>query len=284
MKPVLKYRGGKYNEIKYFKKYFPSNFDTYIEPFVGGGAVFFYLEHKKSIINDINEKLITFYRQLRDQYPLVRKQLDILESIYERNQKEYEELKRKAGPSQYVENKNERLYYELRNIFNNPNGQWLEAVVYFFINKTSYSGMIRYNKGGEYNVPFGRYKHFNTKIITDMHHELLKHTRIYNTDFAEIFKMAKPDDFMFLDPPYHKAAFNDYGNPEYDDGFSEEEHKRLAEEYKKLNCKALMVISKTELTIELYKDYIIDEYGKCYTVNIRNRFKNGAKHLIIKNY
>lgn len=284
MKPVLKYRGGKYKEIKYFIDYIPQNFDTYIEPFVGGGALFFYLEHKKNIINDINKKLMKFYLQLRDNYPEVRKQLDTLQSIYEKNQMEYEELK-KEYPSDYIENKNEKLYYELRSIFNNSNGKWMDSVVYFFINKTAYNGMIRYNKNGGYNVPFGRYKNFNTKIITDKHHELLKNTEIYNTDFAEIFKMAKSNDFMFLDPPYHKTAFNDYGNPQHDDnGFPEEEHLRLAEEFKKINCKALMVISKTELTQELYKDCIVGEYDKSYAVNIRNRFKNGAKHLIVKNY
>ncbi len=285
MKPVLKYRGGKVQEIQYFAKYIPKEFDTYIEPFVGGGAVFFYLEHKKNIINDINPKLITFYRQLKNDYPRLRQELDYLQEIYERNQSEYEEQKAIVGEG-YVKNRNEDLYYEMRKLFNNPNDRWLAGTVYFFINKTAYSGMIRYNKKGEYNVPFGRYKHFNTKIITDEHHKLLTRTDIYNTDFSEIFELAKPGDFMFLDPPYHKAVFNDYGNcVESDENeFTEEEHERLASKFKQLKCKALMVISKTELTYELYKDYVVDEYEKKYSVNIRNRFKNGAKHLVVTNY
>ena len=281
---MLKYRGGKFADIKYFKEHFPRNFDTFLEPFVGGGAVYFYLEHKKSIINDINEKLITFYLQLQNNYQEVRRQLDELQGIYDINQSAYEALKKKAGKNERVENKNENLYYELRDKFNNPDNKWLEAVLYFFINKTAYSGMIRYNKNGFYNVPYGRYKNFNTKIITEKHHELLKRTYIYKTDFAEIFKMANEDDFIFLDPPYHKAIFNDYGNPEHENGFSEAEHLRLADEYKKLKCKALMVISKTELTEKLYGDYVVGEYGKSYAVNIRNRFKNVAEHIIVKNY
>lgn len=182
-----------------------------------------------------------------------------------------------------VENKNEELYYELRNEFNYPSGKWLDAVIYYFINKTAYSGMIRYNSKGEYNVPFGRYKNFNTKIITKQHHNLLQKTEIYNKDFSEIFKMAKSNDFMFLDPPYD-CIFSDYGNMEFTGDFDEREHRRLAEEFKNLKCRALMIISKTELTTELYKDYIVDEYHKSYSVNIRNRFKNEAKHYIIKNY
>ena len=285
MKPVLKYRGGKLHEIKYFEKYFPKEFDTYIEPFVGGGAVFFYLEHEKNIINDINTKLITFYRQLKYHYPRLRKELDYLQEIYEKNLTEFAEQKAVVG-GDYVINQNEELYYEMRHLFNYPNGHWLEGTVYFFINKTSYSGMIRYNAQGEYNVPFGRYRNFNTKLITDKHHELLTKTEIYNTDFEEIFKMAKPDDFMFLDPPYHSATFHDYGNCVKSDEneFDESEHRRLAEAFKKLKCKALMVIGETELIRELYKDYIVDEYGKSYSVNIRNRFKNSAKHLVITNY
>ncbi len=285
MKPILKYRGGKSSEIKYFAKYFPSDFDTYIEPFVGGGAVYFYLEHYKNIINDINTKLITFYRQLKCDYKEMRHQLDYLQELYEQNQVEYQEQKAVVGVN-YVENKNEEFYYQMRDIYNYPNDKWLEGVIYFYINKTAYSGMIRFNKQGEYNVPFGRYKNFNTKLITDEHHELLTKTDIYNTDFGEIFKLAKPDDFMFLDPPYHKAVFNDYGNcvKSHKNEFTEEEHKRLAGEFKQLKCRALMVISKTKLTCELYKDYIVDEYRKNYSVNIRNRFKNKAKHLVIINY
>lgn len=285
MRPVLKYRGGKLNEIKYFKKYFPKEFDTYIEPFVGGGAVFFYLEQKKNIINDINNKLMTFYKQLKYDYPRMRKELDYLQDVYDKNQSEYEAQKAVVG-GDYVVNRNEELYYEMRHLFNYPNGKWLEGTVYFFINKTSYSGMIRYNAQGEYNVPFGRYKNFNTKLIADKHHELLTRTEIYNTDFEKIFKMAKPEDFMFLDPPYHSATFHDYGNciKSDENGFDESEHRRLAEAFKKLKCKALMVIGETELISELYKDYIVDEYGKNYSVNIRNRFKNSAKHLIITNY
>ena len=80
-------------------------------------------------------------------------------------------------------------------------------------------------------------------------------------DFIVPFKKAQKDDFMFLDPPYD-CIFNDYGNLSLENGFDEKEHRRLAEAYKKLKCKALMVVGKTPLTEELYKDYIIDEYFK----------------------
>lgn len=283
MNPMIKYRGGKSKEISHFISNMPEKYNKYIEPFFGGGALYFYLEPKNAIINDVNTKLYSFYKQMKEEYPIVREQLDKLQIIYERNQKEYDKLK-KQHPEDRVENKNEALYYKMRDMFNHKiESEYLDAVVYFFINKTSYSGMIRYNSKGEYNVPFGRYKNFNTKLITDQHYELLKRTDIYNYDYSEIFNMAGNNDFIFLDPPYD-CVFSDYGNETYKDGFGEDEHRRLANDFMNLPCKSLLVIGKTALTEELYGKYIIEEYDKSYAVNIRNRFKADAKHIIVTNY
>ena len=283
MNPMIKYRGGKSKEISHFISNMPENYNRYIEPFFGGGALYFYLEPQNAIINDVNTKLYLFYKQMQEEYPSARKQLDELQMVYEQNQKEYEELKKKH-PEERVENKNEALYYKIRDMFNHKiESEYLEAVVYFFINKTAYSGMIRYNAKGEYNVPFGRYKNLNTKLITDKHYELLKRTEIYNYDYSEIFNMAGNNDFIFLDPPYD-CVFSDYGNEAYRDGFGEDEHRRLANDFANLSCKSMLVIGKTALTEELYGKYIVEEYDKSYAVNIRNRFKADAKHIIVTNY
>ena len=283
MNPMIKYRGGKSKEISHFISNMPENYNRYIEPFFGGGALYFYLEPQNAIINDVNTKLYSFYKQMQEEYPSVRKQLDELQMVYEQNQKEYEGLKKKH-PEERVENKNEALYYKIRDMFNHKiESEYLEAVVYFFINKTAYSGMIRYNAKNEYNVPFGRYKNLNTKLITDKHYELLKRTEIYNYDYSEIFNMAGKNDFIFLDPPYD-CVFSDYGNEAYRDGFGEDEHRRLANDFANLSCKSMLVIGKTALTEELYGKYIVEEYDKSYAVNIRNRFKADAKHIIVTNY
>lgn len=282
MNPVLKYRGGKSREIPRFLQYIPDDFNRYIELFFGGGAVYFYLEPDNAIINDLNTRLMTFYQELRNNYPEMRKQLDELQSLYEKNQKEYKRLKT-LSPNERVPNANEELYYKMRELFNHPNGEFLDGVLYFFINKTAYSGMIRYNNSGEYNVPFGRYPNLNTRLITEQHSELLQRTELYNLDYKKIFDMAQEDDFIFLDPPYD-CVFNDYGNIDMMNGFDEEQHRRLAEEFKKLPCRALMIIGKTPLTEELYKDYIFDEYYKNYSVNIKNRFNNDKMHIVVKNY
>ncbi len=284
MKPTIKYRGGKSKELIYYINHIQNeDYETYYEPFIGGGATYFALEPQRAVINDINSKLIKFYLDVRNNFDLLKEQLSNLEKIYIKNQKQYEEIKR-LTPEKRVPNTNEDLYYRLRDEFNHPTGKYLEGTLYFYINKTAYSGMIRYNNNGEYNVPFGRYKNFNTDLVCRKHNLLLQNAEILNLDYLEIFNRATPKDIMFLDPPYYDCVFNDYGNLNNEYGFNEREHKRLAKDFRNLNTRALMVISKTPLTEELYKDFIVDEYEKKYSVNIRNRFKNSAIHIIVKNY
>lgn len=283
MKPILKYRGGKSKEIPNFSSFIPNDYETYFEPFLGGGAVFFHLAPKKAVINDINEKLIQFYLELQTKPTIVREQLDKLQALYEANQAQYEQLKA-LSPDEQVENKNEALYYFIRDMYNHKILiEYLESVIYFFINKTAYSGMIRFNAQGEYNVPFGRYKNFNTRLITPEHFELIKSAHIMAGDYSKVFEMATEKDFMFLDPPYD-CIFNDYGNIDFKNGFDEQQHRRLAADFRNLSCKALMIIGKTTLTEELYGKFVKGEYEKSYAVNIRNRFKSESMHIIVTNY
>lgn len=284
MKPLVKYRGGKSKEIPHLIKHIPKFSGRYIEPFFGGGALYFHLEPQKAIINDINSKLVAFYKGVKYNFDNLKKELEEIGRIYKTNRKKFEELKQKS-PEQRVKDDNETLYYQIRDMFNDlTDKKYSDALLYFFINKTAYSGMIRYNSKGEFNVPYGRYANLNTSLVKTAHSRLLSNTEIYNLDYKDIFEMAGADDFMFLDPPYD-CVFSDYGNAEYkEDGFNEKNHKELADNFRDLKCKALMVIGRTPLTEELYDDLIIDEYGKSYAVNIRNRFKSSAKHILISNY
>lgn len=283
MKPMLKYIGGKTKEIPNFICHVPKFNGRYVEPFVGGGALYFYLEPREAIINDINKRLINFYKGVRDYFPRLRKELDEIEVLYENNRRDYEALKAKM-PDERVEDKNEVLYYFLRDMFNNKvSKEYSDAFLYYFINKTAYSGIIRCNANGDFNVPYGRYKHLSTKQVSLSHCELLNRTEILNADYSEIFNMCKDDDFVFLVPPYDRA-FSNYGNVRYKNGFNEDSHRRLAEDFKNLPCKALMVIGKIPLTEELYGQFIVDEYEKRYAVNMKNRVNSETKHLVIANY
>jgi DNA adenine methylase len=283
MKPLIKYRGGKSQEIPHIEKHIPQYGGRYVEPFLGGGALYFHLEPKRAVINDINSKLMAFYVGVRDKYLELRAELDEIERIYEINRRQFDALKRQK-PDRRVEDQNEALYYQIRDMFNElSDKKYSDALLYFFINKTAYSGMIRYNSKGEFNVPFGRYTHLNTALVTRKHSDLLASAEIHNVDYGEIFKKAQPDDFIFLDPPYD-CVFSDYGNEEYKEGFNDDCHVALASDFRNLNCRALLVIGRTPLTERLYGDMIIDEYAKAYSVNIRNRFKSAATHILVANY
>ena len=110
MKPLVKYRGGKSKEIPHLIKHIPQYNGRYIEPFLGGGALFFHLEPKRAIINDINSKLISFYLGVKNNFDTLKKELAEIERVYSINRRNFEELKSKT-PERRVDDENEPLYY-----------------------------------------------------------------------------------------------------------------------------------------------------------------------------
>ena len=283
MKPILKYAGGKSKEINNYIRLIPK-FETYYEPFLGGGATYFYLEPEKAVIGDVNVALIDFYKEVgSNKFNIIKKELLELQKEYEANRNDFMD-KKLLSPESKVEDYNDALYYKIRDMFNNKiKNEYARATIYFFINKTAYSGMIRYNAKGKFNVPYGRYANFNTELLTEKHHNLLSKAEIYNGSYERSFEKASVNDFIFLDPPYD-SVFTNYGNEVFTGDFKEEEHRKLAMDFKNLSAPAMMVISETSLITELYKGYIKASYPKAYSVNIKNRFKSEANHLIITNY
>jgi DNA adenine methylase len=155
---------------------------------------------------------------------------------------------------------------------------------FYYQRKTCFRGMLRYNKRGKFNIPFGKYKTINYKDLQNENYEkLLMNTEILNTNYEIIFeKYNNENNFMFLDPPYD-SEFTDYGYCK----FGKQEHMKLAELFKNTKNKCLMIIGKTDFIVDLYKDYIVDEYEKKYKFKLYdNRIddKINTKHLIIKNY
>lgn len=283
MKPILKYGGGKTKEIPSFQSYLPNKYDTYYEPFFGGGALFFHLEPKLAVVNDVNQKLVGFYNEVATNYDELRGELDDIQRIYEANRELFEQ-RRRLDPEVLIHDDNSDLYYAMRAMYNDKiSKEYSDAAIYFFINKTAYSGMTRYNRNGEFNVPYGHYKNLNTKLLTEEHSQLLGRTSIHNGDYLNMFDKMQSKDFVFLDPPYD-CVFNDYGNEEFTGGFGEEHHKKLALDFRNLSGKAMMVIGCTPLIEGLYCNFIKARYNKVYGVNIRNRFKSKSQHLIITNY
>ena len=286
MKPIIKYCGGKSREIKYFAKYFPDDFGTdsgtYYEPFLGGGAVFFRFMPKNAFLSDSNRQLMDFYKDFSKHYTRVRRELEALEAEYRLNQREYE-LEKTINPEEHVVNRNENRYYLFRSAMNGHRYcDYNSATIYYYINRLAYAGLTRFNSRGEFNAPFGHYKKFSIENADLSHAQLLQQAELKCCKYKYAFERACGADsarnFMFLDPPYN-GVFSNYGTP-----FGEKEHRELAQDFRNLSCKALMVIGKTPLTEELYRGLIKDEYGVKYAIDIKNRMPRNNGHLIITNY
>lgn len=256
--PIVKWSGGKKDELKNFIDYIPKTYNIYLEPFIGGGAVYFKLNPDKSVINDVHKELIDFYNCIKNG----------------QSNEVYKFMKEHQNDSE--------TYYKVRSY--DHEDQLDNAKRFYYLRKTCYRGMLRYNKKGGFNIPFGRYKTCNYEDLLNKDYEdIFKRTEILNKDFEYIFENYNdPNNFMFLDPPYD-SEFTDYGYCT----FGKKEHNKLAECFKKTNIRCLMVIGKTDFISELYKDYIVYEYDKKYRFKLhsgRVGDEINTKHLVIKNY
>lgn len=259
LSPLVKWSGGKSSEILKFSQHYPLSFNCYIEPFVGGGGVFFDLNFKKNVIADVHSELINFYTQIKEGNAI---------EIYDRVSKFGVE---------------EETYYFVRDKMD-VSDPIDDAVRFFYLRKMAFRGMLRYNKKGKFNIPWGRYKTVNYEVLkVPQYTELLKNTDIRLASFEEIFKEFNDENnFVFLDPPYD-STFTDYGYCK----FGREYHSKLAELFKTTKNKCLLVIGESDFISDLYKDYIVESYHKKYMFKIHSgRIKDEIdnKHLIIKNY
>ena len=259
LKPLIKWSGGKSDEIKMFEKYFPEHYTRYIEPFIGGGSVYFYLNPDNAVIGDVHSELIDLYKSIGDG----------------KGQEIYEFMKQSPN--------DEITYYKVRDEME-INNALDSAKRFYYQRKTCFRGMLRYNKNGKFNIPFGRYKTINySELINTDYETLLGRTEILNKGFDYIFENYNDENhFMFLDPPYD-SEFTDYGYCQ----FGKEEQKKLAHLFKNTKIKCLMIIGKTKFIEELYDGYIVAEYDKKYRFKLYdNRIGDeiNTKHLIIKNY
>jgi len=259
MKPLIKWSGGKSDEIKQFIKYVPKDYNLYLEPFVGGGSVYFHLEPPKAVIADVHTELIDLYNSIKN-----GKAREIYEFMEEHLN-------------------DEETYYQIRDHM--PIDSPLDnAKRFYYQRKTCFRGMLRYNKSGKFNIPFGRYKSIKYEELKDERYtKLLSRTDILNTSFETIFKEYNdPNNFMFLDPPYD-SEFTDYGYCQ----FGKDEHLKLANCFKSTNIKCLMIIGRTPFIEELYKGYIKETYKKKYRFKLydgRIGDDINTDHLVIANY
>ncbi len=272
-KPFVKWAGGKRQIIEQLKKYAPCEFDTYYEPFVGGGALLFELAPKKAVINDSNQELMNVYKVLCDEEKF-KKMCSIL--------------------NHYEKEHSEEFYYEIRNKDRNKNlynrlSDYTKAARTIYLNKACFNGLYRVNSKNEFNVPFGKKNKVNTyegdNLITVSNYLTMNDIRILNVDFEEAVKDAKKGDFVYFDPPYDSdtSTFNSYT----EEGFSKEEQKRLARVFKSLDEKGVYVMlsnHNTSLINELYKDYHIHIIKAKRNINSNGKKRGEVEEVIITNY
>ncbi len=273
-KPFVKWVGGKRQLLKQFRElglYPPDDFNpltnTYFEPFVGGGAVFFDLLPKKAELSDLNAELITTYN-------VIKKDVDALITSLKKHryEKEYY-LKMRA--------KNPKTLSDVE-----------VASRFIFLNRTGFNGMYRVNSKGEFNVPFGRY---TNPIICDEENlrkvaKVLQKVTIKEQDYKTVLKRAKKGDFVYFDPPYYPvsktASFTSYTA----DSFLEKEQTELRDTFVELHkrgCFVMLSNSDTPFINKLYsgiKGVKVSKVSAGRAIN-SNATKRGKIHeVLVTNY
>jgi DNA adenine methylase len=271
LQPFLKWAGGKRQLLPELSRNIPSGYKTYIEPFVGGGALLFSLQPQTAVINDINAELANVYEVVKNDAARLADKL-----------------------REYVND--EDHYYSIRELDRKPEYNRLSplerAARIIYLNKTCYNGLFRVNSQGQFNVPFGNYKNPNfadETILCAAGNYLNKHdVKIHKEDFEKILNIyAKKDAFVYLDPPYDpvssSASFTGYTL----DGFSKAEQERLRKVCDTLDrkgCKFLLSNSATEFILNLYKDYDIQIVKASRHINSDAEKRGEIDEVLLKNF
>ena len=272
IQPVIKWAGGKRQLVATLKEEMPKTFNTYHEPFFGGGALFCELHPHPAIINDTNGQLINLYRQIAVNPEALCEELDVLQAKYN---------------AESEMSKKDELFYNTRSRFNealtNNESSVKSAAILIFLNKVGFNGVYRVNRAGLYNVPSSHKKTVNCydkKNIIALS-ALLKNTQILCGDFEEACKEAKSGDFVFFDSPYYDT-FDTYQAG----GFSEDDHVRLFNCFKALSEKGVYCMATNNacgFITELYRGFQIKEVDVKRMIN-RDKNNRKGKEVIIKNY
>lgn len=284
IKPFLKWAGGKTQLLPQMSKKFPDNleqFDTFVEPFVGGGAVLFYmLSHypriKNIVINDINSKLIKTYVAVKE------KPQELITCL--------EELQYKYWELNHEEQK--EFYLEKREQFNTGNLTIVEfASLFIFLNKTCFNGLYRVNKKDEFNVPFGQYKKplICNKILIPKASELLQKVTFMEEDYANILGVLQGRSFVYFDPPFRPVSrtsnFTTYSTTVFDDA----QQIRLASFCNSLDVDSKWMLSNSSSGDDIffrryYRNYTIRQIDARRSIGAKASSRGSVRELLITNY
>lgn len=235
LRPFLKWAGGKSQILTELLKYYPPSYNKYIEPFVGGGALFFSLHNPRSIISDLNEELIITYKQVQTN---VYEVIKILQT--------------------YINE--EDFYYMIRALNVDGLSHAERAARLIYLNKTCFNGLYRVNKNGTFNVPYGKRKgSFLNELNLINASNYLQNVTILNADYKVVLKQyAHKGDFVFLDPPYQPVGkYSDFKRytKEFFYAYNQKELANIFKHLVDRGCFVMLTNSDHPSILELYKDY-----------------------------
>lgn len=275
--PFIKWAGGKRQLLEHIHNCMPQDYNNYIEPFVGGGAVLFNLQPQRAYINDINRALINTYNQIKHSPE------EVMEITHQYDLRIQDDSLDKDGQKE--------VYYAIREEYNekllNEEYDAKSASLLLFLNKHCFNGLYRVNaKKGTFNVPFSNstrasFKRDNILEVS----EYLQNVEILNGDFEELCNNAQLGDFVFLDSPY--APIRDDSFVSYTkEGFERNDHIRLAGQFRAMSrrgCFCMLTNHNTPFINELYKGYNIQVVQVKRLIN-RNADDRTGEEVIITNY
>lgn len=269
--PVVKWVGGKRQLLPTLTPLLPERFTTYCEPFLGGGAMLFWRQPQRAVVNDINRDLILMYEVIRDD---VEALINALET--HRNESEHFYEVRDWD-------RNRDFYNALTNV--------QKAARIIYLNKTCYNGLFRVNNAGEFNTPFGNYKKpniINAPTLRAVSNYFQKSETIFSCrDYAEVLAEIPRGSFVYLDPPYdpvsNTANFTGYSRG----GFSREDQVRLRECCDDLNrrgIKFMLSNSSTDFIREQYAPYNITIVQAKRAINSDAAGRGQVDEVVVRNY
>lgn len=267
--PFVKWAGGKRQLLEHLSVRMPKEYTDYYEPFVGGGALLFHQKPSWAFINDINRELIHTYTEIRDHVGPLSVLLSSMDQV----------------------TCTKEFYYEMRGRYNDKlktkDYDTEMAALFIYLNKHCFNGLYRVNRKGQFNVPWNQKEQVRSVDVENIKNisYYLKSVTITCQDFEASLETAKKGDFIYFDSPYaplNPASFDSYTK----EGFTEEEHRRLAKVFRELSergCYCMLTNHNTELIQELYQDYLQEEVDVRRAINSDPR-KRVGKEVIIRNY
>ena len=273
LSPVLKWVGGKRQLLNDIIPMIPKNCSTYVEPFIGGGAVLFELQPKKAIINDFNSELINVYTVIRDYPEELIKELQF-----------------------HKDNNTSEHFYAVREYDRKPEffSQMTpvqKAARVIYLNKTCYNGLYRVNSAGQFNSPYGKYKNpniVNETVIKAMSKYFNENNIVIkNEDFKEALKGLRRGAFVYLDPPHMPISSSSSFTGYTENGFNEDKQRELKELCDKLDKKGIKFLqsnSDCEFIRELYSGYRIKTIKAKRAINSKGNSRGEINEVLIYNY